>query len=274
VGEIKPLRFLILSEKIIDRFSKNLLRHFKNEVKLNYKKGVFELKAGKEELKIAVFKENPCELYNSISATKLHDGSDIKIHLAQDQLARRETQIFSIIRSKLQLNKKIFARKCEVKKVNTTYARLFLDAHHLMEYASSAFHYGLFLNEELIAIAAFSKGRKMDRLASHLRSFELVRFCCKDGVTVTGGLSKLLKHFVDEKKPGDVMTYVDKQWSEGLGYLKCGFQEIAETKKQEFLINKATCERTYYKGEKFDPKKFYLTQNLGNLKLVYTLDKN
>lgn len=261
------------SEKIIDRFQKNLQRHFKQELKLSFKKGVLSIVAGKEELRFAIFKESICEFYNSTPCS-VDDTvpGDIKIHIAQDQLARRELQMFSIIRSKLQLNTTIFARKCQVKRINTTYAKLFLDAHHLMEYASAAFHYGLFFNEELFAVAAFSKGRKMDRLPADKRSFELVRFCCKEGVTVTGGLSKLLQHFIEEKEPGDIMTYIDKQWSSGSGYLKCGFKLHGETKKQEFLINKTTYERHNFKGEKFDPKKFYKVQNCGNLKLVYSID--
>jgi hypothetical protein len=272
---------LNLTPKIIERFIENLQRHFKNvgyaekpDLKIHHKKQVYTIDTGKHHLTMGVYRENPCELYGSISS-KENDEKAPDFQLAQDQLARREIQIFSIIRSKLQLNKKIFARNCQVKKVHANYARLFLDAHHLMEYATAAFHYGLFLDEELIAIAAFSKGRKMDRLPAHLRSFELVRFCCKDGITVTGGLSKLLKHFLaDKEEAGDIMTYVDNQWSRGSGYIKCGFQIIGETKRQEFLINKATCERSYYKGEKYNPRKFYVTQNLGNLKLVLNAKKH
>jgi hypothetical protein len=260
------------AEKIIARFSKNLQRHFKDQLKLSYKKNIFEIVAGKEHLKIGIFKENTFELYNSTSCVdddKKLEG--IRFSIALDQLVRREQQMFSIIRSKLQLNKKIFARKCDVKKINATYARLFLDAHHLMEYATSAFHYGLFSNDELIAVAAFSKGRKMDRLPADKRSFELVRFCCKEGITVTGGLSKLLKHFIKEKQPGDIMTYVDKQWSYGSGYLKIGFKSIGETKRQEFIVDRNTFERSNYKGEEYDQRKSYLVQNGGNLKLVYTV---
>ncbi len=259
-------------EKIIARFTENLQRHFNNELKLSYKKHILDISTAKEHLKIGIFKENTFELYNSTSCIEADDKlSDISISVALDQIVRREHQMFSIIRSKLQLNCKVFARKCEVKKINAPYAKLFLDAHHLMEYATAAFHYGLFINEELIAVAAFSKGRKMDRLPAHKRSFELVRFCCKEGTTVTGGLSKLLKHFISEKEPGDVMTYVDKQWSYGTGYLKCGFKSIGETKKQEFLVDKKTFERSYFKGETYDPRKFYLTQNGGNIKLVYSI---
>lgn len=256
-------------EKIIARFIENLQRHFNNELKLIYKKSVLDVRAGKEHLKIGFFKENTFELYNSTSCIEAEDKLlDIGISVALDQLVRREHQMFSIIRSKLKLNRKVFARKCVVKKINAPYAKLFLNAHHLMEYATAAFHYGLFLNEELMAVAAFSKGRKMDRLPKDKRSFELVRFCCKEGTTVTGGLSKLITHFISEKDPGDIMTYVDKQWSYGSGYLKCGFKAIGETKKQEFLVNKSTFERSYYKGETYDPRKFYLAQNGGNIKLV------
>ena len=265
---------MILSEKIVDRFVKNLQRHFNDELRISYKKSILEIYSDKERLKIGIFRENIFELYNLTTCIEAEDKlSGIGISVAVDQLARREQQMFSIIRSKLKLNTRVFARKCEIKKINPTYAKLFLDAHHLMAYATAAFHYGLFLNKELIAVATFSKGRKMDRLPPDKRSFELVRFCCKDGITITGGLSKFLKHFISEKQPGDIMTYVDKQWSYGHGYLKCGFKSIGETRKQEFLINKSTLERSYFKGETYDPRKFYLAQNGGNIKLVYSIDK-
>ena len=112
----------------------------------------------------------------------------------------------------------------------------------------------------------------MNRLQAHERSFELIRFCSKNGINVSGGLSKLVKHFMNEKKAGDVMTYVDKQLSDGKSFIKAGFKKHSETEATYFLVNRITYERKVLKNreEIFDTSKYYLTQNAGSIKLIYS----
>lgn len=247
------------ADKIINHFITGLKKHFPTGVKLQYNYPVLEIKAQKDALNICFFKESPI-----LSPQK------VKLNIGLHQLVLKEKQLLCTIQSQLQLNKKIFARNCTIKKIDTPEARVFLNCYHLMGFATSAYHLGLFLKEELVGVASFSKGRKMNRLEANQRSFELVRFCSKEGITITGGLSKILKHFVSDKKPGDIMTYIDKQFSEGKSYFTCGFKLHSETTKQHFLVNKLTFEFTNYKGGEFDNHLFYLTENCGNLKLVYT----
>lgn len=188
-----------------------------------------------------------------------------------DYIFRIPEKVASLILSKLQANKKIFARKCEIKKVNKLIAASFLDQHHLLGAAQSGFNYGLYYEKELVALASFSKGRKMNRLKEHERSFELIRFCTKSGITVTGGLSRLIRKFCDERNAGDIMTYIDKQMFDGRSFISAGFKKHSESAPNLFLINKKTFERIPHKNEiEYDPQKFYLTQNTGNIKLVYT----
>jgi hypothetical protein len=188
-----------------------------------------------------------------------------------DYIIRFPEKVESFILSKMQANKKIFARKCEIKKVTKETSVGFLETYHLMNSTQSAYNLGLYFENELIALATFSKGRKMNRLAAHQRSFELIRFCCKSGITVTGGLSRLIKKFCEEKKAGDVMTYIDKQLFDGRSFMAAGFKKHSETEPNYFLINKITFERIpCHKNETFDAKKFYRTYNAGSIKLVYT----
>ena len=181
-------------------------------------------------------------------------------------------KVTAVVRSRLGLNKTIFARKTEVKKIPKDVAEEFLNAYHIMGATGSAFNYGLFSGEELMAVAAFSKGRKMDRLPSYKRSFELIRFCTKSGITVSGGLSKLIKHFIREKDPGDIMTYVDKQFADGNSFIKMGFQKMGETEPVNFLVDRKTRVRKPISGpENYDEKKYYLARNNGNIKLVFVV---
>lgn len=192
--------------------------------------------------------------------------------IANDLLQTAPGKIAAMILSRLQLNKSVFARNCEVRKIDKNAAEKFINYYHLMSPTQSAYNYGLFLKDELLAVASFSKGRKMDRLSDDKRSFELIRFCCKSGISITGGLTKLIKKFYLEKNAGDIMTYIDKQWSNGDSFIKAGFIKAGETPEHYFLIDRKTFERHYTKEkpEEFDRKKFYLTQNLGNIKLIFT----
>jgi hypothetical protein len=171
---------------------------------------------------------------------------------------------------KAGLNQKIFARKCSLQKIDKNICKEFLNNHHLITLNAAHFNYGLLYEGELIAVAGFSKGRKMNRLPAHLRSYELIFFCCKGGVTVTGGLSKFIKHFVKEKNNvGDIMTYIDKEIGTGVGFKKIGFKLHSETKPLAFLINLTTGERTPYDPDKkVDTTHFIKIKNKGNLKLV------
>jgi hypothetical protein len=183
--------------------------------------------------------------------------------------------VLSIIASILGQNKTIFARNCEVKKVNKLQAEAFINQNHLLGYLNAYYKYALFFDNEIIAIATFSKGRKMNRLEANKRSFELISFCCKKNISVTGGLSKLLKAFITDLQPGDIMTYVDKDWSEGKAYLKIGFKLHSETPPQSFLFNTKSLAKQKvsndFELENKQDKDTILVKNSGNLKLVYTL---
>lgn len=197
------------------------------------------------------------------------DLSSPVIHV--DHLIRAPEKIAALVLSQLKLNQTVYARNCEAKRIERSVAEEFLNNYHLHNSTQSGFNMGLFLKEELIAVASFSKGRKMNRLREDQRSFELIRFCSKSGVTITGGLSKLIKNFCEEKKAGDIMTYVDKDLSDGSSFIRAGFKKHSETEETYFLVNRTTFERKIIaKDAVYNEKDFYRTKNSGNVKLVYT----
>jgi hypothetical protein len=195
----------------------------------------------------------------------------LKMNIPADIAWNHPEKITAIVCTKLGLNHRIFARKCEIKKISRELAENFLNEFHIMGSTQSAWNYGLFYKYELLAVASFSKGRKMNRLPSDKRSYELIRFCCKPGYTITGGLSRLVKNFFEEKSAGDIMTYVDKQFSSGQSFIKAGFLKAGETEPNYFLVNKKTFERRTMKDgdEHYDAEKFYRTCNEGNIKMIY-----
>lgn len=157
------------------------------------------------------------------------------------------------------------ARNCNALRINAADAEKFLNENHLMGFAKSGFHYGLIHEKELIAVASFSKGRKMNDLPEDKRSFELVRYASKKFISVSGGFSKLMHCFYTEMQPGDIMTYIDPL-----------FGDVESLKKNKFEITGTTPPYTVY----IDPNQFtrhyswsnayshYIAlQNNGNLKL-------
>ncbi len=238
------------------------LNLFKNKLKVfgvdtHFTENQIKLKVGEKEISCFLADEN----FNSPESN----------YIPLDHLVTKPDKVVAQLLSQLKLNKTIFARVCDFKKINKKTAFDFLEQHHIMGATQSAYNYGLFHKNDLIALASFSKGRKMNRLKEHERSYEMIRFCCKSGITVTGGLSKLLKNFCVEKKAGDVMTYVDKQWSDGSSFIKAGFKKHSEKGANYFLVSKKTFERRLVKDKNcdYEKDKFYLAQSAGNIKLIY-----
>ncbi len=245
---------------IIADFISTLKKELPRDTKLIVKDHEAELSYGSHHCSIHFFKTQP---------NKDHIGLQIALDLA----VTRKQKLIGIIQSKLHYTRIVFARDCNVKRIAQHTANNFLEEFHLMGHTKAAFCYGLYDTGELIAVATFSKGRKMNRLDEQQRSFEMIRFCCKEGITVSGGLSKLLSHFIKEKEPGDIMTYVDKQYSDGRSYYTCGFKKHSETEAHAFLIEKDTLKRTYYNGVAIDKTRYYLAYNSGNIKLVNNLEQ-
>jgi hypothetical protein len=199
--------------------------------------------------------------------------SDAELVMPQDYLVTALPRIEGIVKARLHLNQTIYARACKIKKVEQADALAFFDKYHLLGATKSAIQTGLFYEDELFACASFSKGRKMRRLPAGQLSFELIRFCTKDGYTITGGLSRLIRHFCKQKDPGDIMTYVDRQLSDGASFVKAGFKVVGETPPNYFLIERDNFKRIFLKEKpkSYDQKTYYLTCNSGNLKMIFTL---
>lgn len=124
----------------------------------------------------------------------------------------------SMIASKLGKTKRIYARKCIIQELDLNTANEFERKNHLQGAAISSVRYGLFHDNELMAVMTFSKSRFNKNY-----NWELIRFCNKVGYTVVGGADKLFKHFI-KNHDGSVISYANKRFSSGNLYVKLGFQ--------------------------------------------------
>lgn len=137
----------------------------------------------------------------------------------------------SIVSAKTGLNKRIFARNCELKEIPAKDANQFLVFNHVDGYARSTKYYGLFYQDELVAVSTL-----MNRMlqASKISKWEIGRFATKRYTTVVGGYSKLLKRMISDLKEMGVdylMSYCNRDISpdeKETFYYKQGFEFLED----------------------------------------------
>lgn len=120
----------------------------------------------------------------------------------------------SMISSKLGNNERIFARHCSLVEIENDISKKFFQETHLQGFANSSFSLGLMFQNELVCCASFSKPRFNPSF-----DLELIRFSSKKGITVVGGLSKILSKI----KSKSLISYANRRWSNGGVYKSCGF---------------------------------------------------
>lgn len=175
------------------------------------------------------------------------------IHLWYDVWASDNYLVEKRLLAQVGVSAKIFARNTSVVSISKQQATQFFNANHLQKQANAAFYFGLMYKNELVAAASFSKPRKMTYEKLPYHSYELVRFASKAGTIITGGLSKLIKHFVSEKNVQHLMTYADRDWSTGSSYLKLGFRFEGNLPPQTFEINRVGLYRKYINNQQVIP---------------------
>jgi hypothetical protein len=202
------------------------------------------------------------------------------LHIDQDLWINKTDCLTSRIKSLAGQAHRIHARDTVAARIDKAMAMEFQVQHHLQVALPGKYRYGLFLNGELVSIATFSGGRKKLDQPEDYRSYELLRFCHKQGYHVIGGFSKLLDIFHEEHQPDDIMTYADKDWTDGATYQKLGFEEVGVLEPQAFWIDINRMKR-YTEGtipealiplsdEERKAKGFYKHFNSGSIKYIKT----
>jgi hypothetical protein len=164
----------------------------------------------------------------------------------------------SVINSKINNTKRIFARKCIIKEVKNEEANDFLNRNHLQEAVNSKIKIGLYYNNKLVSLMTFGKTRR-DKWKGE-NNYELLRFCSELNYTIIGGASKLLKYFELKFLPEMILSYANRRWSTGNVYEKLGFEFIENTTPNYF----------YFKGD--DNSKLFSREQFQKHKLKDKLE--
>ena len=127
---------------------------------------------------------------------------------------------------------KYHARKCDFK-VETSKKRIekcrdFLNKHHTQGCGRANGYLSIYSDKLLIGVASVVK---------HKKNIELKRMCFLPGVQVVGGLSKVIKMFMDMYPGFDLMSYSDNNLGDGLSYKAAGGEFIRETGPSKLFVN-------------------------------------
>lgn len=210
--------------------------------------------------------------------------------ISEDRWNSDRKTIQARILAHLEIFFPIYARNCEVRKIDKETAARFLERTHSYGDASCRHRYGLFLKRHtghiaaelstiedsihndlqpgcLIAVATFSNARKWKKGDKIIRSYEWTRYASLPGVRVNGGMGKLLKTFIEDISPDDIMSYADLEWSEGKVYEKLGFKLEDYKAPVCFRIDTQTWRRQVYR-EETDPGNdtIHFFRNFGSAK--------
>ncbi|WP_256006420.1 hypothetical protein [Pedobacter deserti] len=212
------------------------------------------------------------EIYIELQDRYKHEGKHL-FHLWEDIWNSRRAQVIGRLRSVLGLNTRVHGRQTSVSRISQTEADTFLNANHLMGTAKAKHRFALKKDGEILAVACFSHLRNIDRNGVRYRSAELIRLATLSGYTVTGGFGKLLKYFIEAFRPDDVMSYADRDWSQGLAYERAGFQLVETTSPAVLWLDKDTLERIFDHRLPPDSRKesYMKLFNTGNLKYILYL---
>lgn len=107
--------------------------------------------------------------------------------------------------------KRVFARNCIVREIDTDTAKEFCEYYHINGFKGGYKKLGLFYNDELLIVAIFGKHPKYEN--------ECVRLVYKTSFDVIGGWAKIVKHF--GKK---FLHYVNLKYFRGENKTGCGYR--------------------------------------------------
>lgn len=140
----------------------------------------------------------------------------------EDEVNNKPDLVKSMLASKLGLTKKIGARKTIIKKVEVKDRKNFFNKNHIENDVPAREAYGLYIGNELMCCISIRSNNKLKR-------DEIARFATKQGVTIVGGLSKLIKHL---NRP--LASYSNNRFGSGNAYKACGFSLVNKEEHQSY----------------------------------------
>jgi hypothetical protein len=161
------------------------------------------------------------------------------INIWEDDWKFKKEIVKSRILSKIGiLPQRIYARNCQVKYLKNKELKDFLTKNHIQGWCVSKINLGLFHNGEIVSVGTFGYLRRNLGQKSIENTFELLRFCNKNNLSVPGSFSKILSFFIKEINPKRLISYCDMSYNSGNSYLLQGFVLKKETEPNYWYFHK------------------------------------
>ena len=190
------------------------------------------------------------------------------IHIFEYEWNDKQNILKSLIKSKIGIfEKKIFARKCEIRKLSYQEYASFCNENHLQGEAEAKVKLGLFYQNKLVQIMSFSLPCFIDKY-----EWEIIRECSKLGYFVIGGKEKLWSYFVKNYNPSNCISYCDFSKFNGESYLRLGFKKIGLNKPGFVWYDNGQNKIFWYNSYKYKETKgadYLKIYNAGQLVFVW-----
>nr|QMP83597.1 MAG: hypothetical protein [Caudoviricetes sp.] len=163
------------------------------------------------------------------------------IHIFEDEWENKQEIVKSILLSKLGIySKKIYARKCVVKQINSIKVRNFIEENHIQGNCPAIKYYSLWYDGEIVSALSINKSR------FEKGKYEIVRYVTKCNTQIVGGFSKLLKRAKEDF--GELYSYTDLRYFTGEIYRYSG--TFIRRSKPGYFWTKGIIRISRYKTQK------------------------
>jgi hypothetical protein len=189
----------------------------------------------------------------------LHESSNVRVKLMpgesqagdiciwEAQWLSRRASIEKHLIARVKPLRSVFARDTRIVPLDAETAREFLELEHVKGFLKGTSYFGcivpphrifrgiespyVFKGHPLLAVAVFGKSFRMRESGLEgCLSGELIEIATLSSIRLVGGLTKFLQAYKElHPETHNVMTYVDKEWNTGKGFLSVGFTKIGET---------------------------------------------
>lgn len=177
------------------------------------------------------------------------------IQIFENEWRDKKEIVKSIIKSKIGINNRIYARECLIKELTSKEFNNFCVSNHIQGKLNSLVKLGLIFEDKLVCVIGFNKHKKYD--------YECTRFCNILNSNVVGGAGKLFNYFIKKYNPKSILSYADRRYSDGGLYNKLGMELVDVTKPGYFYVkNKKVFSRLQFQKHKLKDKLENFNQNL------------
>jgi hypothetical protein len=183
--------------------------------------------------------KNKARLVHKTKADLAEKAGIRLIQIFSDEWLYKNEIIKKIIKNSLNLSdeRKVYARKCEVREVSFLEAKSFLNEHHFQGCGKvGKIRLGLYYNSELVSLETFQQGSKSQNIKKEDGVYDLYKYVtsCK----VVGGLGKLLSYFEKKYNPKKIYSFVDRRFFDGKAFKSLGFVEVSRTEPNYYYFGR------------------------------------